>query len=341
MKKNMYSWLTILLVFFTVTTSVAQVATTQMTLQPNSCNGKDAMVEMINGLPNIGNTNYGSSDQLIAEAWTFNGLGGTTGFLRFFLDFTELQSIPQYTPVSYAYLSLYGVATSGANNLGSYGSNAGYVQRVTSTWTESGVTWNTQPSVTTTNQVSVPGSAGVQWNYNVIDLNVTTLLQDIINQPPAARYGFAVRLQSEVYYSSLLFGSSEHADTARHPKLRIGIKPCTSSETLKTTGEYTAAVMPADRPDEAAKSNGLSALVKTNVSANQIAVDYTLPADGKTTVQIVTIDGVVLKSFEVDGIKGKHTRTITLDNPLQKNKMAVLVIQQGSTKTASPFMITQ
>jgi hypothetical protein len=341
MKKNMYTWLASMLALFTVSTSVAQVATTQMTLQPNSCNGNDAMVEMINGLPNIANTNYGNSDQLIAEAWTFYGLGGTTGFLRFFLDFNELQSIPQYTPVSYAYLSLYGVATSGANNLGSYGSNAGYVQRVTSAWNESTVTWNTQPGVTTTNQVSLPGSAGVQWNYNVIDLNVTTLLQDIINQPPASRYGFAVKLQSEVYYSSLLFGSSEHADTTRHPKLRIGIKPCTSTVASTTAREYMASVMPADRPDETVKNNGLSALVKTNLSSNQLAVDYTLPGDGKTTVQIVTIEGVVLKSMEVEGTKGKHTKTITLDTPLLKNKMAVLVVTQGTTKTASPFMITQ
>jgi outer membrane lipopolysaccharide assembly protein LptE/RlpB len=85
--------------------------------------------------------------------------------------------------------------------------------------------------------------------------------------------------------------------------------------------------------------NGLKATVKTNLSSNQISVNYDLPQDGKAILEIVSIDGALLKSVTVDGTKGKHA--IILDAPLLKNKMAVLVIKQGNNKTSSLFLIAQ
>jgi hypothetical protein len=87
--------------------------------------------------------------------------------------------------------------------------------------------------------------------------------------------------------------------------------------------------------------NGLKAIVKTNLSSNQISVNYDLPQDGKAILEIVSVDGALLKSVEVDGTKGKHNKTIILDAPLLKNKMAVLVIKQGNNKTSSLFLIAQ
>jgi hypothetical protein len=343
MKKKRQSLLTCLMAMLLPAAGFSQLTQTEMTFQPDGCRGKDAFVEMVNGLPSYASSNFGSSNQLLAMAWTFNGIGGTTGFLRTFIDFTDLQSIPQGTTVNYAYLSLYGVPTSGANDLGSYGSNACYVQRVTSTWNESTVTWNNQPTTTTTNQVTLPGSNGVQWNYHVIDLNITNLLQDIINLPPAQRYGLCIRLQTEVYYRSMLFTSSENADASRHPKLRIGLNFCSASaarESLESSKH--SPTEEADRLDISGKSdNGLKAIVKTNLSSSLISVDYELPQDGKAILEIVSYDGALLKSVEVDGAKGKHSKTIILDGPLLKNKTAVLVIKQGNNKTSSPFLIAQ
>ena len=95
-----------------------------------------------------------------------------------------------------------------------------------------------------------------------------------------------------------------------------------------------------DRLDVSGKpDNGLNAIVKTNLSASQISVNYDLPQDGKAMLGIVSIDGVLLKSVVVDGTKGKHT--IILDAPLLKNKMAVLVIQQGKNKMSRAFLIAQ
>ena len=90
-----------------------------------------------------------------------------------------------------------------------------------------------------------------------------------------------------------------------------------------------------------ASGNGLKAIVKTNLSSNQILVNYDLPQDGKAILEIVSVDGALLKSVEVDGTKGKHNKTIILDASLLKNKMAVLVIKQGNNKTSSLFLIAQ
>jgi hypothetical protein len=339
MKKKRLSLLKCLIAMLLPVAGFSQVTQTEMTFKPDACRGKDTWVENINGVPSYATRNFGSYDQIAAAAWTFSGLGGQDGYLRALIDFADLQSIPQGTTVSYAYLSLYGVPTSGLIGSGSYGSNACYVQRVTSAWDESTVTWNTQPSITTTNQVTLPGSNGVQWNYHVIDLNITTLLQDIINLPPAQRYGLSIRLQSEVYYRSMLFASSDHADASRHPKLRIGLNYCSAAAARQTTNP---AIAPADKLDENGKSaNGLKAIVKTNLSANQVSVAYDLAHDGKTVLEIVSSDGALLKSVQIDGAKGRHTKTITLDAPLLKNKMAILVIKQGNNKIASPFVIGQ
>jgi hypothetical protein len=340
MKKRRQSLLHCLIAMLLPVAGFSQVTQTEMTFQPDACRGKDTWVEMINGVPSYATRNFGSYDQIAAAAWTFSGLGGSDGYLRALIDFVDLQNIPQGTTVNYAYLSLYGMPTSGLISLGSYGSNACYVQRVTSAWDESTVTWNTQPSVTTTNQVTLPGSNGVQWNYHVIDLNITTLVQDMLNQPPAQRYGLYIRLQTEAYYRSMLFASSDNTDASRRPKLRIGLNYCSAASAR--TSNVTLPIAPADKLDDNGKlDNGLKALVKTNLTANQVSVDYDLPQDGKTILEIVSFDGALLKSVEVDGAKGKHTKTITLDAPLLKNKMAVLVIKQGNNKISNPFLVAQ
>lgn len=346
MKKRRQSLLHCLIAMLLPVAGFSQVTQTEMTFQPDACRGKDTWVEMINGVPSYATRNFGSYDQIAAAAWTFSGLGGSDGYLRALINFTDLQAIPQGTTVTYAYLSLYGVPTSGLISLGSYGSNACNVQRVTSAWDESTVTWNTQPNTITTNQVTLPGSNGVQWNYHVIDLNITALIQDMLNQPPAERYGLCIRLQTEAYYRSMLFASSDHADASRHPKLRIGLNYCSGSVARESDDHRESPKHPpteeGNRLDVSGKTdNGLKAIVKTNLSSSQISVDYDLPQDGKTILDIVSFDGALLKSVEVDGTKGKHTKTITLDTPLLKNKMAVLVIKQGASKISNSFLVAQ
>lgn len=336
MKKVNQTLLQCLLALSITATGYSQVTQTEMTFKPDACRGKDTRIQTVTGSPAYANTNYGSYDQLVSAGWTFSG---SVGYLRSLIDFTDLQSIPQGTVVTYAYLSLYGVPSSAAISLGSYGTNACYVQRVTSSWDENTVTWNTQPTTTTTNQVTLPGSGGVQWNYNVIDLNITSMVQDIINLPPAQRYGFLIRLQGESYYRSMIFASSDNADASKHPRLRIGLNYCSSSSARQFTADNNVPV--SDIPDAGKAQNGVSPLVKTSLQSGNMKVDYELNNDGKTVLQIVAINGAILKTINVDGRKGKHTTTIPLDSEVLKNKMAILVVKQGNGVTSHPFVISQ
>jgi hypothetical protein len=338
MKKTNYSLLQCAAALLSSVAGFSQVTQTEMTFQPDACRGKDTHVNYINGLPSAGNSNYGSLDELVPFAWTFYSQGGSDGYGRALIDFVDLQLIPQGTTVTYAYLSLYGKSSSLSAPQGNSGANSCYVQRVTSAWDENTVTWNTQPSATTTNQVSLPASTS-QWNYNVIDLNITALVQDIINQPPASRYGFMIRLQNESIYKSIIFASSDNSDATKHPKLRVGLNFCSGSSARQST--VTPHIITPDVIDVNKANNGLTAVVKTNLSSNQVSVDYDLLKDGKTVLEIVSYDGSLLKTMEIDGTKGKHSKTINLDAPLLKNKMAVLVIKQGSAKSSSPFFIAQ
>jgi len=337
MKKINFLFLQSALAFLAGTSAFGQVTQTEMTFQPNACHGKDAHINYITNNPSAGNSNYGTLDEVVPFTWTFNG---SVGSCRALIDFTDLQLIPQGTTVTYAYLSLYGKPSSLTAPQGNYGANDCYVQRVTSSWNENTVTWNTQPASTTTNQVTLPGSNGVQFNYDVIDLNITTLVQDIINQPAANRYGFLIRLQTESTYRSLIFASSDYAVAARRPKLRLGLSFCSDSAARMGTQQSQIFTPDVLNKGDKVQSN-VSALVKSNLSAGNITVDYALNEDGKTYIEIVSIDGAVLKVLEVDGTKGKHTKTINLDSQLLKNKMAVLVVKQGNSKTANPFIISQ
>jgi hypothetical protein len=339
MKKNSTLALALLSFLFT-TNAFSQSNNKELVFQPGADDGKDAWLQAVQGLPDIGNTNYGKADQLIAESWTFYGLGGSTGQLRALLDFTGLRNIPQGTKVNYAFLSLYGVPTSKANDRGNLGGNTCYLQRVTSPWEENKVTWNNQPRVTPDNQVIIPASNGKTWNYHVTDLNITKLVQDIIDLPRNQRHGFCIRLQANDYYRSMLFASSDYADAARHPKLRISIvenKPAvvvykepaiiaTETKTPTQTGSVT---------------QGIAAELRTDLNASKLFLNYTLVKDGSATLQILSSKGTQLKSYDLKSTKGSHELTIELDAALltlMKETSAIIKIEHGKTGISFPFL---
>jgi hypothetical protein len=80
------------------------------------------------------------------------------------------------------------------------------------------VVWTNQPTFTTTNEVTIPQSAGSTDNYP--NLPVTSLVQDIWNNPTTS-YGFMIMLQTEVQFRSLKFASSDNVDSTRHPELEV------------------------------------------------------------------------------------------------------------------------
>ncbi|HTA27717.1 MAG TPA: DNRLRE domain-containing protein [Bacteroidia bacterium] len=160
--------------------------------------------------------NQGTSKEIDAIAWT---AGGTPFVSRSVLNF-DLSAIPAHSTILSAYLSLWGDTNTGNAEGDSYlsGSNAWLIQRVTSSWNANTVNWNTQPTTTVTNEVSMPQSTSIYEIFN--NINVTALMQDIINNSPN-NYGLLFRLQTESYYRSMVFCSSQYPDTNEIPLLVI------------------------------------------------------------------------------------------------------------------------
>ncbi len=193
---------------------------TSYTLQPGPTDSKCAYIRSLWPTDNAG----GSGFQ--ALAWTVSGSPNTA---RSLIDF-DFSSIPEGTRITSAYLSLYNDPNPLGNNSGKHseasvypatgGDNVAYLKRITSTWEASTVSWNEQPTITETNRVYIHPSTDAHEDY--LDINVTALIQDIINNK-ASSFGFMIMLETEAYYRLLIFGGSENADPTKRPKLVINI----------------------------------------------------------------------------------------------------------------------
>ncbi len=190
--------------------SIGLIAQTTITFQPNAIDGKDATTFSITP-----DRKAGSFQNIQSEAWTFSGTPGTS---RSFFEF-DLSQIPANSTITKAYLSLYyAPQPDGDGHSTLSGSNDCLIQRITSDWDESLITWNNSPSTTSLNQVEIAQSTTSTQDY--IDIDVTTLVQDMIQNPDSS-YGFMLRLETEEYYRRMVFASSDYADSTLHPKLEV------------------------------------------------------------------------------------------------------------------------
>lgn len=188
----------------------SQIAHSQITvtLQPNAAAGQDARIWSLEP-----STPAGTVEDFIGAYWTW---GGTPGILRSLIKF-DLSSIPTNANITSAKLSLYYNPTS--TTAGQAGTNASWLQRITSDWQENTVTWNTQPTVTTSGEASLAQSTTSNQDY--LDINVKNMVNHMVSNP-ATNYGFLLRLQNETsLYSSMKFASSDYSNASLHPKLVI------------------------------------------------------------------------------------------------------------------------
>ncbi|UEG49520.1 DNRLRE domain-containing protein [Ferruginibacter lapsinanis] len=161
------------------------------------------------------NSSTSGISQLTIAAWTAGGVYYWRAFLKF-----DMSSIPANAIIQSAKLSLYSTTnpTQGNGVDAQFGgSNACYIQRVTSNWATNTITWNNQPTTTSSNQVTIPQSTS-SFQDN-IDMDVTDLVKDIVTSNN--NYGFGIKLQSEVIYNARQYASSFNATAERHPKLVI------------------------------------------------------------------------------------------------------------------------
>lgn len=159
--------------------------------------------------------NFGSDPDLSAIAWTNSG---SPSNCRGLFDF-DLSAIPNNATIVDAKLFLYHNPTSGNGGHSSQsGSNACLLQRVTQSWSEDAVTWNTQPTSTSTNEVLLAPSAGASDDY--VNIGVKNMVIDMKNNQTQS-FGMILKLQDENFFRKLVFASSDHIDSTRHPKLEV------------------------------------------------------------------------------------------------------------------------
>jgi hypothetical protein len=178
--------------------------------QPASATGKDAEIWDLYPDSTI---SYTGDVDFIAAHWTW---GGFWGLLRSMVQF-DLSTIPTTANVSTAELSLYYNPTSSSN--GQAGNNESSLQRITSPWVESTVTWNTQPTTDTTYQCTLPQSTTINQDYPNIDVKPS--VQYMVANP-TTNYGWMIKLTDELgTFASMKFSSSDQATQSFHPKLRV------------------------------------------------------------------------------------------------------------------------
>jgi hypothetical protein len=183
-------------------------------IKPDWESGADAV---LHGLSSEFNTNYGTQSQFCANAWTF---GGTSGTVRSVIDFHIQNWVPVGAQITSATLKLYGLTVSGygfGQHSSLSGSNACWLERVTTQWNENTVTWNTQPQTTIQNRVSMSQSTTGNQNYSV---NVTQLVIDML-QNSLSSYGFMIKLKNEQHYRRMNFYSSDYVIDSLRPELKI------------------------------------------------------------------------------------------------------------------------
>jgi gliding motility-associated-like protein len=210
---------------------------TTVKFKPNATIGQDAWISTSYGciMYGAGETqpnetlNKGNDPEFFISDWTFNGNGCPHGTHRSLLKFAELSTIPTNATIIRAELKLYGVPSSAmygnscysGSGYNSYCPNTSYIQKVTSAWNEQTVTWNTQPTTTTVNQITVPQTT-TQWNWNFTDssANLIVMVQDWVSNP-SQNFGVMMKLVTENYYRGVVFASSDHPNAALHPELTV------------------------------------------------------------------------------------------------------------------------
>ncbi len=206
MKKSIFNSIVFLLLF----NGLTALSQTTVTLQPNGITGKDAIVDS-----RVPNTNYGNHSDYTTWAWTNDGvLTKGRGFVHF-----DLSNIPSGATIIEAYMSLYSYySPSNQSHSNQSRSNEAVLERVTSSWDESVITWNNQPTTTSQNSVYLPASTAPIQHY--LNIDVTIMLQDMVNDPINS-HGFMIKEITEQIYRKLVFASSDNTNSSLHPKLVI------------------------------------------------------------------------------------------------------------------------
>ena len=253
-----------------------------LTLKPNSDGGKD--IHVLSGLPN---TNVDPHQEFVFCGWTCQGSPCND---RALIQF-NMSVIPANATLISATLGLHANPSPIVIPTANYGSNNAFlIRRVTSPWSESTVTWNTQPTTTTQNEVLVPQSTSSGQSY--LNLDVTALVNDMRNDPQNS-FGFMMRLVNEIPYNGRDFASSDHPDSTKWPSITYCFIIPTGINNLQESQAYFK--------------------VTPTVFTDKISVEF-LALSKKVQFEILDISGKVIFRKVVDGVPNKYQKLDVYEN---------------------------
>ncbi len=174
---------------------------------------------------NYGNVTHGSAYCIPAASGS--GENKNRALLHF-----DLSQFAPGTQIQSATLDLHAFGPSGVYNGHTGTLNSAVIQPVTNAWQEMVVTWNSQPSYSSLNNVSLAASTNPLQDY--LGINVTAMVQNMIDNP-STNFGMGLMLQQEVITNLLLFASRENPDSALHPMLHV--TTCKSQFVLVATDD--------------------------------------------------------------------------------------------------------
>ena len=300
-------FLAFLVIFFGLNSSRAQTTTT---FTPNN----DAFVTNLTGDLNA---NYATNTNLYAYSWTS---GGVPYNIRSYIGF-NLSSIPTGAKVCSAVLTMY--TNTSNNQSGANYPNTSYLKRVTSSWSQSSVTWSVQPSYSSTDTIPFGPISGTTAGTS-FTIDVTSNVQNMVSSP-STNYGWAMMLKNESnYYASLGVYSSDYTVTPGYrPVLSVTYVPSLTVTPTATTVCY-----------------GKS----TNISVSGASTYSWTPSTGlsTTTGTSVVASPTASTTYTITGTTGscstKATSTITVSGPVITVNSPTLCIGNSTTlsSTISP-----
>jgi PKD repeat protein len=205
-----------------IISEVAGQALQTVVLRPGPTDGKDAVIASC--VPCGFNVlNYGNRQTTDIIAWTNSG---SLSHLRTLMQF-DLSIIPAGVNIVEAKLNLY-YAPPPINANGPHqplnNSNIGVIRRITGTWVDSLVTWQTQPPHTNLDQVILPPPTNNTQDF--LNIDITGIVNFHYNNP-LQNFGLKLMQFNETPSRRLVFGSSDHPNPSLRPMLEITYEiPC-------------------------------------------------------------------------------------------------------------------
>lgn len=185
------------------------------TSQPNEAFGIDASVGYHDNF-GTDNNNYGTDTYL--KAFCIPGANGGRNSNRGLIRF-DLSSIPTNVEILSSEITLFGAGYINSSLPGHFGNNQLKVSKIEQSWSESTVTWNTEPNLSATDFILFASSSTTDQNYAI---NITDWTADYVLNP-SSNFGIHLGLVTEDPNTpgALVFFASSGSTAAKRPKIVV------------------------------------------------------------------------------------------------------------------------